>query len=314
VVLVKIVVTGSSGFLGRNLIPLLRESSHEVVALDSKSGDLTDLGTFSNLLNKHQPELIIHLAGLVGGIQANRSMPASFFYTNQSLTTNLFEAAKNLNARIFITIGGCSYPGNATSPISEGQMWEGYPQVDSAPFSVAKKTAITAADAYRFQYGLDTKVIVPGNMYGPHDNFRSSESHVVPALIRKFHEAKVANAKSIPIWGSGRATRDFVYVGDVARIVSELVQIHDIPNLMNISSGNEVSIRSLAELLQKTIAPEIDLEFDTTAPEGQLHKIFSIKKMEELGLRAEMSLEEGLGKTYEWLVSEISHRSKSLRW
>lgn len=313
-VFVKIVVTGSTGFLGRNLLPFLKESGHEVIALDSKSGDLTELRTFSKLLSEHEPELIIHLAGLVGGIQANRSLPASFFYTNQAMTANLFEAAKNLDSRIFITIGGCSYPGNATSPISEEQMWDGYPQVDSAPFSVAKKTAITAADAYRFQYGLDTKVIIPGNMYGPHDNFRSTESHVVPALIRKFHEAKVAKAKSIPIWGSGRATRDFVYVGDVARIISQLVQIDEIPNLMNISSGKEISIRALAELLQKTIAPEIDLVFDTSAPEGQLHKIFSTEKMQQLGLSANMSLEEGLSKTYDWLTSEMSNESSSLRW
>jgi GDP-L-fucose synthase len=310
----KIVVTGSSGFLGRNLIPFLGESGHEVIGLNSQSGDLTDLRTFSKLLNQHKPNLIIHLAGLVGGIQANRTSPASFFYINQSMTANLFEAARNLDAKIFITIGGCSYPGSAISPITEEQMWDGYPQIDSAPFSVAKKTAITAAEAYRYQYGIDTKVIIPGNMYGPHDNFRSSESHVVPALIRKFHEAKVSNAKSIPIWGSGRATRDFVYVGDVARIISELVNFQDLPNLMNISSGDEVSIRSLAVLLQKTIAPEIDLEFDSSAPEGQLHKIFSTKKMQQLGLQTAVSLEEGLRKTYGWLTSEITSQSRSLRW
>lgn len=310
----KIVVTGSSGFLGRNLIPFLAQSSHDVIGLNSRSGDLTDLKTFSNLLNQHKPDLIIHLAGLVGGIQANRILPASFFYINQSITTNLFEAARNLDTKIFITIGGCSYPGNAISPITEEQMWDGYPQIDSAPFSVAKKTAITAADAYRYQYGIDTKVIIPGNMFGPHDNFRTSESHVVPALIRKFHEAKVSNVKSIPIWGSGRATRDFVYVGDVARIISEIVDHQDLPNLMNISSGKEVSIRSLAELLQKTIAPEIELEFDSSAPEGQLHKIFSTEKMQQLGLRTGVSLEEGLKKTYEWLTSEIISQSPSLRW
>ena len=151
-------------------------------------------------------------------------------------------------------------------------------------------------------------------MFGPHDNFRTSESHVVPALIRKFHEAKVSNVKSIPIWGSGRATRDFVYVGDVARIISEIVDHQDLPNLMNISSGKEVSIRSLAELLQKTIAPEIELEFDSSAPEGQLHKIFSTEKMQQLGLRTGVSLEEGLKKTYEWLTSEIISQSPSLRW
>ena len=310
----KIVVTGSSGFLGRNLVPLLIQSNHEVIGLNSKSGDLTDLKTFSNLLDQHKPDLIIHLAGLVGGIQANRTLPASFFYSNQSMTANLFEAARRVNSRVFVTIGGCSYPGKASSPITEEQMWDGYPQIDSAPFSVAKKTAITAADAYRYQYGLDSKVLIPGNMYGPHDNFRSAESHVVPALIRKFHEAKVSGAKSIPIWGSGRATRDFVYVGDVARIVSEIVNHEDLPNLMNISSGNEVSIRSLSELLQKTIAPEIDLEFDSSAPEGQLHKIFSTEKMRELGLSTEVSLEEGLKNTYDWLTSEISSQSTSLRW
>ena len=310
----KILVTGATGFLGSNLVPILKDMGHEVVALNSKSGNLTELRVFTNLLKKHQPELIVHLAGLVGGIKANRELPASYFFVNQSMTANLFEAAREINSRILVTIGGCSYPAHAISPINEEQMWEGYPQSDSAAFSVAKKTAITAANAYRDQFGIDAKIIIPGNMYGPYDNFRISESHVVPSLIRKFHEAKTSNVSSIPIWGSGNATRDFVYVGDVAKIISNLIEMPDIPNLMNVSSGTSVSIRTLAELLQKIIAPDIGLEFDSSAPEGQLHKIFSTNKMNQLGLAAETNLEVGLNKTYDWLTSEISKQSPSLRW
>lgn len=310
----KILVTGSSGFLGRNLVPKLCDAGHEVIGLDSRSGDLTDLKTFTNLLTFHNPEIIIHLAGKVGGIQANRALPASFFYINQSITTNLFEAARHIDARIYITIGGCSYPGNSRSPINEEQMWEGYPQADSAPFSVAKKTAITAADAYRSQFGINSKVIVPGNMYGPFDNFRTSESHVVPALIRKFYEAKMSGAKSIPIWGTGNATRDFVFVGDVARMITKLINIENIPNLINLSSGTEITIRGLAEILRKIIAPDVRLDFDINAPEGQLHKIFSTDKMRSLGLNAEITLEEGLRITYEWLIDQFAENSMSLRW
>jgi GDP-L-fucose synthase len=310
----RIVVTGATGFLGRNLVPLLQQQGHEVVPLSSRDGDLTELPVFRKLLTMHEPNLVIHLAGLVGGIQANRSLPADYFYMNQSLTTNLFEAAKEIDTQVFITIGGCSYPAAAKSPISENQMWDGYPQLDSAPFSVAKKTAITAATAYRQQYGLDTKVIVPGNMYGPFDNFRTHQSHVVPALIRKFHEAKMTQSKTIQIWGSGRATRDFVYVGDVASMITSLVTKSEIPNLVNLSSGSETKISDLAQLLRAVIYPEADLEFDLTAPEGQLVKIFATDLMKELGLTSETSLESGLRHTYSWLVEAIESKSTNLRW
>jgi GDP-L-fucose synthase len=311
---VRIVVTGATGFLGRNLVPVLQQQGHEVIALSSRDGDLTELRVFQKLLTMHEPNLVIHLAGLVGGIQANRSLPADFFYMNQALTTNLFEAAKEINTRVFVTIGGCSYPANAKSPISENQMWDGYPQLDSAPFSVAKKTAITAASAYRQQYGLDTKVIVPGNMYGPFDNFRTHQSHVVPALIRKFHEAKMTQSRTIQIWGSGRATRDFVYVGDVASMLTSLVTKSEVPNLVNLSSGSETKISDLAQLLRAVIYPEADLEFDLTAPEGQLVKIFATDLMKELGLTSETSLESGLRHTYSWLVEAIESKSTNLRW
>ncbi len=310
----RIVVTGATGFLGRNLVPVLQQQGHEVIALSSRDGDLTELRVFQKLLTMHEPNLVIHLAGLVGGIQANRSLPADFFYMNQALTTNLFEAAKEINTRVFVTIGGCSYPANAKSPISENQMWDGYPQLDSAPFSVAKKTAITAASAYRQQYGLDTKVIVPGNMYGPFDNFRTHQSHVVPALIRKFHEAKMTQSRTIQIWGSGRATRDFVYVGDVASMLTSLVTKSEVPNLVNLSSGSETKISDLAQLLRAVIYPEADLEFDLTAPEGQLVKIFATDLMKELGLTSETSLESGLRHTYSWLVEAIESKSTNLRW
>lgn len=310
----KIVVTGATGFLGKNLVPLLEAQGHHVAALSRRDGDLTNLQVFRNLLHLHEPDLVIHLAGLVGGIQANRTLPADYFYMNQVLTTNLFEAAKGLNTRVFVTIGGCSYPANAISPISENQMWDGYPQLDSAPFSVAKKTAITAANAYRLQHGLDTKVIIPGNMYGPFDNFRTHQSHVVPALIRKFHEAKISNSKSIPIWGSGRATRDFVYVGDVAEMISNLVTVSEFPDLINLSSGSETQISALATLLREIIYPEGELEFDLTAPEGQMIKIFDTELMKKIGLSSETSLESGLRKTYSWLTQALDSNSSHLRW
>jgi GDP-L-fucose synthase len=295
-------------------VPLLEAQGHDVAALSTRDGDLTNLQVFRNLMILNEPNLVIHLAGLVGGIQANRTLPADYFYMNQVLTTNLFEAVKGLNARVFVTIGGCSYPANAISPISENQMWDGYPQLDSAPFSVAKKTAITAANAYRQQHGLDTKVIIPGNMYGPFDNFRTQQSHVVPALIRKFHEAKISNSKSIPIWGSGRATRDFVYVGDVAEMISNLVTVSEFPDLINLSSGSETQISALATLLREIIYPEGELEFDLTAPEGQIIKIFDTELMKKIGLSSETSLESGLRKTYSWLTQALESNSSHLRW
>ena len=228
----RILVTGSKGFLGRHTVAVLREryGSDHVACVSSKDYDLTDAAQARRMLEDNEPDVLLHLAGYVGGIGANRSQPADFFYRNIQMTTQVFEAAARCQVpKMIFTMGGCSYPGSATSPIGEDQMWNGYPQADSAAYSSAKKMGIVASEAYRQQYGLNSAVMVPGNLYGEYDNFRENESHVIPAMIRRFVEAKREGAKEVVCWGRGTPVRDFVFVADVARAVPFFIESYDTP-------------------------------------------------------------------------------------
>jgi len=310
------VVTGAPGFLGRHALPVLREryGTGAVAGVSRAEYDLTDPRETHRLLAEHRPEVVVHLAGYVGGIGANRSCPADFFHRNLMMMANMFQAAAAAGVRKLIyTMGGCSYPAKAVSPIGEDQMWEGYPQPDSAAYSSAKKMGIVASEAYRQQHGFNSVVIVPGNMYGEYDNFRNAESHVIPGLIRRFHEAREAGAPEVVCWGTGSPTRDFVYAGDVARCLPFFIEEYDSSEPVNISSGTTTTIRELSESVREATGYPGRLVWDATKPEGQKFKIFDVKRLKELGLSCPTPLRDGLSRTVEWFAANYPDRGDGLR-
>ncbi len=310
-----IVVTGASGFLGRHVLPVLRErySGERVIGLSRGDYDLTDRSAVNRLFEEYKPALVVHLAGYVGGIGANRRWPADFFHRNLLLMAHMFQASAAFGVRKLIyPMGGCSYPAKAVSPIGESQMWEGYPQPESAAYSSAKKMGIVASEAYRQQHGLNSVVMIPGNMYGEYDNFRTAESHVVPGMIRRFYEAKLAGVPQVECWGSGSPTRDFVYAGDVARCVPFFVE-HDSSEPVNISSGSTTRICELAETIRELVGYQGALVWDRTKPDGQKFKIFDVTRQTSLGLTCPTTLRDGLRKTIEWFAANYPKSGDGLR-
>jgi len=312
---VRIAVTGANGFLGRHLLPILetRYGRDNVIPLSRANYDLTGLENVLRMLEERRPDVVVHLAAYVGGIGANRTYPADFFFQNIQLTSSMFEAAARFGLKKLIyPMGGCSYPASAPSPIAEERMWEGFPQAESAPYSVAKKTALVAREAYRAQYGVDSTVVIPGNMYGEFDNFSSQGSHVIPALIRRFHEAKLAKSPQVVMWGSGTPVRDFVYAGDVAATIPFFIE-NPSPEPMNLSSGRATSILELAESVRRLTRYSGELVWDRTKPDGQMVKVFDIARMSALGLTCPTSLEDGLARTIAWFEKNYATGGDGLR-
>lgn len=312
----KIIVTGSTGFLGRHLMPVLQGvyGANHVIGFSSKNFDLLKPDQVELLFESYRPEVLVHLAAYSGGIGANRTYPADFFYKNALFTTLMFDAAAKYGVKKMIyPMGGCSYPATASSPISEDQIWNGYPQLESAGYSVAKKMGIVASESYRQQYGLNSVVVIPGNMYGEYDNFRESESHVIPAMIRRYYEIRLRGGKEITMWGDGTPVRDFVYAGDVAKTIPWFIEHYDRSGPINISSGTETSIRKLAETIRSKMLWDGNIRWDTSKPNGQMVKIFDVAKLRGLGLACNTPLESGLEKTIRWLEKNYISQSDGIR-
>lgn len=300
----KILITGATGFLGRHSSRVFHSlSDYEIVEVSSADYDLMKENQVIRMFEDIGPDYVVHLAGYSGGIYSNRLKPAEYYYKNLQLITLTFHYAYEYGVKnILIPIGGCSYPANAESPIKEEVMWEGFAQIQSAGYAMAKKMALVQSWAYKQQYGFKSVVVLPGNMYGPYDNFSLLDSHVIPAMIRKFHEAKSGGIDEVSFWGTGKPRRDFVYAGDVAKLLPYFLLEYDAGSPINISTGKAVSIKELAEMIKQIIKFEGGISWDTSQPDGQMIKIFSVEKLRFLGKSCDTALRDGLEKTIDWFI------------
>ncbi|HTU26060.1 MAG TPA: GDP-L-fucose synthase [Pirellulales bacterium] len=299
----RVLVTGGAGFLGKAVCEALRRYHPGAILVPrSAQYDLRDRAAIERLLSDTEPDVIVHLAAVVGGIGANRKNPGRYFYDNAIMGIQLMEACRLFGIEKYVQVGTiCSYPKHTPVPFQEADLWNGYPEETNAPYGLAKKMLLVQAQAYRDQYGFPGVTLLPVNLYGPADNFDPQSSHVIPALIRKVVEAQLAGRRWIEVWGTGRASREFLYVADAAEAIALASELYDGPEPINLGSGQEISIRELAELICEVCGFDGQLRWDASAPDGQPRRCLSTERAERLlGFRARTSLREGLKQTIDW--------------
>lgn len=311
----RIVVTGGAGFLGRAVCMHLDQCDAAHLTVPRRSEfDLRDARAIECLFHDARPDVVIHLAAKVGGIGANRLNPGCYFYDNAIMGIQLIEAARRHNLQKFVAVGTiCSYPKFAQVPFRECDLWSGYPEETNAPYGLAKKMLLVQAQAYRQQYGLNAISLLPVNLYGPGDNFDPDTSHVIPALIRRFIEARNRNSKSVEVWGTGTASREFLYVDDAARAIVLAAELYNHGDPVNLGSGMEITIKSLAELIRDLCNFQGTLLWDHSKPDGQPRRCLDVSRAnEEFGFQATMSFREGLLKTIQWYEQQQAAASTPL--
>lgn len=302
----KVLVTGGSGFLGRVVCAKLRDRGvSDVFVPRSRDFDLTRPDDVEKLFADQSPDLVIHLAARVGGIGANMKNPATLYLTNLLMGTYVIEEARRRDIDKTVVVGTiCSYPKHTPVPFKEEDLWEGYPEETNAPYGIAKKALLAHAQANRTQYGQNTIYLLPTNLYGPGDKFNASISHVIPALIKKFMEAKENDEASVSVWGTGTATREFLYVDDAAEGIVRGAEAYDGEEPVNLGSGREVPIKELAEVISRLTHYEGDIVWDPTKPDGQPRRRVDTSRAARLfGFEAATSLEDGLRATIDWYVT-----------
>jgi GDP-L-fucose synthase len=303
----RVVVTGGSGFLGSRLVAALRaRDCRTIVVPRRRDYDLVQPEAVERLYRDARPDIVIHLAARVGGIGANQANPGSFFYDNLMMGALTMEHARRFGVEKFVAAGTiCSYPKMTPVPFNEAELWNGYPEETNAPYGLAKKMLLVQAQAYRAQYGFNAIFVLPVNLYGPGDNFDPASSHVIPALIRKSVEAVESGAHEITLWGSGRATREFLYVDDCAEAVLRASESYDKPEPVNIGSGSEISIAELADRVTKLVGFEGRIVWDRSKPDGQPRRCLDVSRAKrEFGFEAKTPFDEGLRSTIEWYRRE----------
>ena len=296
----KVLVTGGAGFLGSHIVDKLvndrNVDRNRIIVPRSKEFDLRNLENCRKLVK--DVDIVIHLAARVGGIGFNQKYPGSLFYDNAIMGLNMIESARIANVNKFVQVGTvCAYPKYAPIPFKEDEIWNGYPEETNAPYGIAKKSLLVMAQAYRQQYGMNIIYLLPVNLYGPRDNFDPESSHVIPALIRKFVEAE----GEVTVWGTGKASREFLYVEDAAEGIILATERYNKSDAVNLGTGREVTVRDLASLIARLTGFTGKINWDTSRPDGQPRRMLDVTRaLDEFGFRATTSLEDGLKRTVDW--------------
>lgn len=305
----KYLVTGGAGFLGRRIVAgLLKKGidSKNIIIPLIEEYDLREKETCAKVVKG--VDVVIHLAANVGGIGYNRENPGSLYYDNITMSTHMMEEARKAGVEKYVAIGTiCAYPKHTPIPFKEKNLWDGYPEETNAPYGLAKKMQLVQAQAYRQQYGFNAVFLLPVNLYGPEDNFNSKSSHVIPALILKFVEAKRKKSPKVVVWGSGKPTREFLYVDDAAEGIIKATFKYNKPEPVNLGSSYEISIKELAGLIKKLVGYEGKIVYDRTKPDGQPRRKLNTKRAEkEFGFKSKTTFKKGLENTITWYTREVS--------
>lgn len=299
----RILVTGGAGFLGSFVVEQLAERHPgQVFVPRSSEYDLIDSQSTRRLFDDAAPEVVIHLAARVGGIGANQASPGYFFYSNMAMGMNVVEESRRTGVDKIVFVGTtCSYPKFTPVPFSEDDLWIGYPEETNAPYGVAKRALLVMLQAYRMQYGLNGVYVIPANLYGPRDNFDMETSHVIPAMVRKFVEAKESGNPDVTLWGSGTVSREFLYVEDCAEGILLAAERQEGPDPINLGTGDEVTISELAEKVSGAVGFEGGIRWDRSRPDGQPRRqLDTTRAKERIGFVAHTKLDVGIRRTVEW--------------
>jgi len=304
----KILLTGGSGFFGTHLIEELLQNGakkENILIPRSKTYDLRSAKNLKEIVK--DIDVVLHLAARVGGIGYNRDHPAEMFYDNIMMGTQLMHEAYSAGVSKFVAIGTiCCYPKHTPIPFREDNLWNGYPEETNAPYGLAKKMLLVQAQAYRQQYGFNAIFLLPVNLYGPGDNFDTASSHVIPALIRKFVEAKKMNAPSVEVWGTGKSTREFLYVKDAAKAVRMATESYDNSDPVNIGAGFEISIKDLVKKIRDMVGFKGEVVFDRSKPDGQPRRMLDTSRaVKEFGYKATTTFDDGLKSVIDWYESSL---------
>jgi GDP-L-fucose synthase len=311
----KWLVAGASGMVGRAIVRIARNQGiPEIVEVTSKTCDLTDPNKTHQLLMDTKPDVVIDAAAKVGGILANSSEPVEFMIDNLQIQTNLFSASHEADVkRVVFLSSSCVYPKYANQPIKESSLLTGSLEETNSAYAIAKISGMRLIQAYRQQYGRNWISVMPTNLYGTFDNFSTTSSHVLPALIRKFHDAKVKNENQVTLWGTGKPQRELMEVDDFARALTLVINKYDDEETINIGVGKDQTIREIAQIIKEVIGFNGEIVWDTTKPDGTPRKLLEISKLRTLGFETEFNLKEGVAKTYKWFLEQIELKSSDLR-
>lgn len=303
----KILITGASGFVGRNLVNKLERLEYtNLLTPSSKELNLINQQATNDYFDKNRPEVVLHIAGLVGGIAANKARPGDFFYNNVMVGINVMHYAHKHNAKKVVSLAaGCGYPKHLETPFDEKDFWSGLPDMNSYGYSMAKKNLVIQSWAYKEQFDFDSTVLIPANLYGPYDNFNLETSHVVPALIRKFITAKENNTPQVEVWGTGKATREFLYVSDAVDAIIDAIDVDEV-GPFNLGTGRETSIKELIETISTIVGYEGEIYWNTDRPDGQPKRFYDMEKFaKRFGYVPDTSLELGLKETIDWYNNNL---------